>query len=60
MPSDTDRDPLDAPIGWIDPKQFNLVWRRMMAYCRQLIANGIRPDNENYSFDVEDAPDGPR
>jgi hypothetical protein len=47
----TASDPNAAPVGWIDPKQFNLVWRRMMAYRRQLIANGIKPDLENYSFE---------
>lgn len=43
-----DRDPLDAPIGWIPPSIYQAAIVRMNAYRRQLIANGIKPDLETY------------
>ena len=48
FPTTDDRQPDEAPVGWIKPEQFSAMWLKAMAYRRQLIANGIKPDLEKY------------
>lgn len=43
-----ERDLLDAPIGWIDPARYAEMTDKAMAYRRQLLAVGIKPDLETY------------
>lgn len=50
----TARQPDEAPVGWIHPRQFSDMWLKAMAYRRQLIDNGIKPDLEKYSRDREE------
>lgn len=42
----------EIPVGWIDPERFAETWMKAMAYRRQLIANGIKPDLETYRREV--------
>ena len=55
-PTDTARDPLDAPVGWIAPEVYANALDRMRAYRWQLIANEIKPDLEKYrSEEIDNA-----
>lgn len=42
----------EVPPGWVRPEIYLDMWHKAMAYRRQLIDNGIKPDLEKYRRDV--------